>query len=264
MRLLSIFALLFLISLLLHGGLKDRSVPTKPIEQAVLDEQAEQDFEEAASMEPVRADQEDFSSFIFNPPYPAGRFDFEHEPAFSIIEMELKNLIVGRNDDSFNKKNNFCAVGYEFPRQAKRRGPGKREVIVYWREAKTLYRWKGGDPKAAGQGFYNVNSLLYSRSIPLEPNQDVIGKEGLGNDLGDYKERAEKVIADCEKHGKAYEVEPFMPPPRGFEQPRGGGRPRPSPAAPPTLEEPGSSQPTPDAPASPPATPETLAASPVV
>ena len=242
MRLLSIFALLFLISVLFHGGLKDGNVPAESAElpgPVVLDEQA--DTEEVASAEPVQEEQEDFSSLIFEQPYPAKHFDFEREYAFSIFEMEIKNLIVGRSDDSFKVKNHFCAVGYEFPRREKRRDHAKKEVVVYWREAKTLYRWAGGDPKAAEQSFYNASSLMYSRSIPLEPDQGVIGKGEPGKGFADYKERAEKTVADCEKHGKAYEIEPFMPPPRGFERPKGGNRPRPSPDAPPTPVAPASS-----------------------
>ncbi|MCL2644500.1 MAG: hypothetical protein FWD51_03475 [Betaproteobacteria bacterium] len=230
MRLLSIFALLFLISLLLNGGLKDRGAPD------ASDEQEWQDTEELVDMEPTQAEQEDFSSLIFSQPYPVRRFDFAQESVFSIIETEIKNLIVGRNDDSFKTKNYFCAVGYEFPRsqQRNRREPAKREVVVYWKEAKMLYRWTGGDPKAAEQDFYDARSLMYSRSIPLDPSQGVIGAEDAGEEFSDYKERAENVVADCEKYGKAYEIEPFTPPPRGFKRPSEDGvRPRSPPAAPP-------------------------------
>lgn len=255
MRLLSIFALLFLISLLLHGGLKDRdspvelaapttpAAPTIPAAPTALDGQAKQDTGEVANAEPVQPEQEDFSSFIFSQPYPVKHFDFEREYVFSIIEMEIKNLIIGRNDDSFKAKNHFCAVGYEFPphQQGKKKGSVKKEVVVYWGEAKMLYRWTGGDPKAAGQGFYNASSLMFSRSIPLDPNQGAVGEGTPGNGFGDYKDRAEKVVADCEKHGKTYEIEPFIPPPKGFERPKGGGRPHPPPATPPTPMTPTSS-----------------------
>ncbi|MCL2875260.1 MAG: hypothetical protein FWF12_03005 [Betaproteobacteria bacterium] len=237
MRLLSIFALLFLISILLHGGLKEWNVPEP------LDEHAEHDMEEVADAGPVQAEQEDFSSLIFSQPYPVRHFDFEQEDIFSIIEIEIKNLIVGRNDDSFKTKNHLCAVGYEFPRQGKKKGFVKKEVVVYWREAKMLYRWMGGDPKAAAQDFYNARSLMYSRSIPLDPDRDMIGVEGKKNGDGfdDYTERAEKVVADCKMHGKVYEIEPFRPPPRGFKIPEGGGhRPHP-PATPPTPVTPASS-----------------------
>ena len=232
MRLLSIFALLFLISLLLHGGLKDQGSP---------DEQADgenvEDIEDATDGGAMSAEQEDFSSFIFSQPFPARHFDFEQDPVFSMIEVEIKNLIIGRNDDSFKEKNHLCAVGYEFLRRGKVKGFAKKEVVVYWKEAKALYRWKGGDPKVAEQDFYNAISLLFSRSIPLDPGQGVIGGgngEGEAEDkFVNYKERAENVIADCEKHGKLYEIDPFAPPPRGFKQPEGGGRPRPAPATPP-------------------------------
>jgi len=221
MRLLSIFALLFLVSLLLHRELGDQGT------QDELDEQAWQDMEEVADVEPVQI--EDFSSLIFSQPYPVRRFDFAQENVFSIIDAEIKNLIVGRNDDSYKTTNHLCAVGYEFPRQGGRKGPVKKEVVVYWKEAKILYRWTGGDPEAAKQDFYNARSLMYSRSIPLDPNQNMIGAEEreVMEGFDDYKERAENVIADCEKHGKTYEIEPFTPPPRGFKLPEDSGRPRP-------------------------------------
>jgi hypothetical protein len=228
MRLLSILALLFLISFLLHGGVKDRAAPNEP-----YDAEEMEDVAEAAEL--VLAEQENFSSLIFSQPYPVRHFDFEQESVFSPIETEIKNLIISRNNDSFKVKNHLCAVGYEFPRaqQGKKRAPAKKEVVVYWKEGKTLHRWKGGDPQAAGQDFYNARSLMDSRSIPLDPNQGVIGdvegEEEAGNRFGDYKNRAENAISDCEAHGKWYEIEPFTPPPRGFKRPEGGGRPRPPP-----------------------------------
>ncbi|MCL1861645.1 MAG: hypothetical protein FWG52_08970 [Proteobacteria bacterium] len=244
MRLLSIFALLFLISFLLHGGLKDWAAPEKPAGQDVKEaveavEVAEAtDTAEAAATEPVQPEQEDFSSLIFSQPYPVRHFDFEQEPVFnaSTIELEIKNLIIGREDDSFKVKNHLCAVGYEFPRrqQGKKKDTARKEVVVYWREGKMLYRWKGGDPKAAERDFYDARSLMFSRSVPLDPNQGVVEAEDAEGRFDNYKERAENVIADCERHGKPYEIEPFAPPPRGFKRPEGGGRPRPTPAEPPT------------------------------
>jgi hypothetical protein len=242
MRLLSIFALVFLISFLLHGGLKD---PSAPDEQAGQDEAEAADVVDVADAEPEPIAQEDFSALIFSPPYPVRHFDFEQEYAFSIIETEIKNLIIGRNDDSFKAINHLCAVGYEFPRiqRGKRRVASRKEVVVYWKESKMLYRWRGGDPKAAEQDFYNARSLMYSHSIPLDPNQGVIsgGEPEVDDKLDNYKERAENVIADCLMHGKQYEIEPFAPPPRGFKRPEGGGRPRPPADTPPVPATPASS-----------------------
>jgi len=246
MRLLSIFALVFLISFLLHGGLKDRVAPDGRTGQDMEEVADAADVADEADEELAQADQEDFSSLIFSQPYPARHFDFEREYVFTIIEVEIKNLLIGRNDDSFKTKNHLCAVGYEFPRsqQGKRKGPARKEVVVYWKEGKMLYRWRGGDPKAVEQDFYNARSLMYSRSLPLDPNQGVIGEEEAedsGDKFENYKERAENVIADCESHGKLYEIEPFAPPPRGFKRPEGEGRPRPSPATPPAPAPPSSS-----------------------
>jgi hypothetical protein len=260
MRLLSIFALVFLMSYLLHGGLKDRAAP---------DEQAGQDTEEVANAADVMdatdaADEaevepeemEDFSSLIFSqPPYPVRHFDFEQEPAFNArtVEIEMKNLIIGRNDDGHKITNHFCAVGYEFPRQARRKGTARREVVVYWKEGQMLYRWRGGDPNAAQRDFYDARTLLmYATGIPLDPAQGVTGEHAAEEGKFDnYKERAENVIADCEKHGRSYEIEPFAPPPRGFKPPPPRPRPSPRPSAPPAA---------PEAPSA----PETPSSSPVV
>ncbi|MDR3087657.1 MAG: hypothetical protein LBU45_06870, partial [Azoarcus sp.] len=139
MRLLSIFALLFLISFVLHDGGKDQLMPEeKPLEQ-------EQEPDET----PLPVSEEDFSGLIFKQPYPVRHFDFEQESSFSVIDQEIKNLIVDwKKDDSFMMTNHFCAVGYEFPRnpQDRKKERFKKEVVVYWRERRALFRWTGGNP----------------------------------------------------------------------------------------------------------------------
>jgi hypothetical protein len=236
MRLLSIFALLFLISVFLHECMKERPV---------LEKEAMQNGEKLAEFVGPLLPQEDFSMLVFKPPYPVGHFDFESEGEFSIIQIELKNLIVGTglDDNSFKNRNTFCAVGYEFPRvqQGRKKERLKREVLVYWRESRMLYRWTGGDPKAEEKDFYAARSLLYSpHSIPLDAPAEAL-EDMFGDDPEQYKARADNTIADCERHGKQYVIEAFRPPPRGFNIP---GRPRPrAPATPstpaPPTEEPG-------------------------
>ena len=243
MRLLSIFALLFLISVFLHECMKERPV---------LEEQTTvQEGESAAEFVGPQAPPEDFSALVFKPPYPVRHFEFENENEFSIIQTELKNLIIGWEDNGFRNRNSFCAVGYEFSRvqQGRKRERLKREVLVYWREGRMLYRWTGGDPNEAKKDFYSARSLLYSpHSIPLDAPAEALD-DMFGDDPERYKERAESAIADCEKHGKQYVIEPFVPPPRGFNVPE--RRPR-VPAGPSTSE----SAPTPAAPVPTPAEPD--------
>jgi hypothetical protein len=226
MRLLSIFALLFLISWFLHKGVEEQPAPEPKTGQAG---ENVTDVPSVAAAAPEPAEVEEFSSLIFDLPYPVKHFDFEQESAFSNIEQEIKNLIVGGNDDSFKKINHFCAIGYEFPpvkvvgrKNAARRNAAakKREVIVYWGEIGTLFRWKGGIPKDANQDFYAARSLFYSDRLPVDPAPNNTGIETTGPSIaGSLKARAENVVTDCKKHGKSYMIEPFAPPPRGFRQP---------------------------------------------
>ncbi|MDR0701882.1 MAG: hypothetical protein LBF61_05630 [Azoarcus sp.] len=226
MRLLSIFALLFLISLLLHNGMEKRTLAAQ---EALEPEQTGQG--EAAPPPPET--QEDFSTLIFRQIYPAGHFEFENEYNFSIIEIELKNLIVGRMDDSFKNENHFCAVGYVLPRTSrdKKKTGRRKEVVVYWREGKILYRWAGGDPKAAKEDFYFARSLLFSPGISLDGSlagEKAQAEDGLDSS-DDFQKNIGNTLADCERHGRQYTIAPFAPPPRGFNVPRAPAR-----AAPPS------------------------------
>ncbi|MDR3214105.1 MAG: hypothetical protein LBT71_09370 [Azoarcus sp.] len=245
MRLLSIFALLFLISLLLHHGMEN------PLETEFSLEDQEEIVQAPPEMQEPR---EDFSILIFKPPYPVGHFDFESDYNFSIIETELKNLIVDKMDDSFKTTNHFCAVGYVLPRDRKNKSAPRKEVVVHWREGKILYRWAGGDPNAAREDPYAARTLTFSPGISLD--SDLFGDSKdqlLEQGSASFMENVENVLADCEKHGKRYTIEPFAPPPRGFNIPRTPAVPRPvrpaRPAAPPAPLPAAPSDPLPAAPA---------------
>ncbi|MDR0635177.1 MAG: hypothetical protein LBF91_09395, partial [Azoarcus sp.] len=251
MRLLSIFAALFLISLLLRGGAGNLATPGTP--------DAPEDREAARATPEMQESQEDFSALIFKPPYPMGHFDFESEHNFSIIEIEMKNLIVGKMDDSFKNTNHFCAVGYVLPRDRKGRkpSPSRREVVVYWLEGKILYRWAGGDPKAAKEDFYFARSLMFSPGISLDGAPAEGGDQPLEKDSASFTENVENVLADCRKHGKQYTIEPFTPPPRGFNVPRAPARPvAPPRPAPPRPAAPRQEEAPPEPAAPPPPSPE--------
>ncbi|MDR1853679.1 MAG: hypothetical protein LBR05_02095 [Azoarcus sp.] len=232
MRLLSIFALLFLISFVLHRQAQETAEPVIAADGTV------EAMPVDAEIAPTK---EDFSNLIFRPPYPVGHFDFENEYVFTTLPLELKNLIVGRMDNSFKSTNHFCAVGYEIPRD--RRGANKtaaagnrKEVVVYWREGKIIYRWNGGDPKAAARDFYSARSMLFnSRGISLDPAALDGDDQPVERESASFRENADNVIADCDKHGKSYVIEPFVPPPRGFTA-----------VPPPTAPRPGREAPVPD------------------
>ena len=239
MRLLSIFALLFLVSFLLHNGSEEQLAPEEQLEQE-------------PDGEPLPVSEEDFSGIIFKQPYPVRHFDFWQESGFSAIEQEIKNLIIGwKNDDSFKTTNHFCAVGYEFPRTSQDRKKGSlkkemKEVVVYWREGRTLFRWNGGTPEEAKKDFYYARTLMYSRhSIPLddEPGRD---KDAAPiNDLTSDKDRVRQLSKYCDQHGRQYTIEPFAPPPRGFTPAPPPAVPRPSRAPRPSTVPPQGDNPSP-------------------
>jgi hypothetical protein len=256
MRLLSIFAALFLISLLLRGGAEDLATPGTPDDP--------EDREAARATPEMQESQEDFSALIFKPPYPVGHFDFESEHNFSIIEIEMKNLIADKMDDNhFKHTNHFCAVGYVLPRdrKTKKPGPPRREVVVHWLEGKILYRWAGGDPKAAKEEYYFTSSLKFSPGISLDGAPAEGGDQPLEKDSASFTENIENVLADCRKHGKQYTIEPFPPPPRGFNVPLPPARPRPAPSPRPAAPRQEEAPPGPTAPAPP--SPEPPAAEPL-
>jgi hypothetical protein len=248
MRLLSIFSLLFLISLLLHSGAEKR---TQPETLAAREDQADQ--EETQTLPETEETRENFSALIFKPPYPIGHFEFEREYNFSIIELELKNLIVGGMDDRFKNENHFCAVGYVFP-QARKNGKNaspRKEVAVYWREGKILYRWTGGDPKAAKEDFYFARSLLFSPGISLDNHSAEDKGQPLEESSATFRENVENLLVDCERHGRQYTIAPFAPPPRGFNTPQAPARPaRAAPSAPPVSAPPVSAPPVSEPPVS--------------
>ncbi|MDR1229748.1 MAG: hypothetical protein LBK55_12225 [Azoarcus sp.] len=224
MRLLSIFALLFLISLMLHSGAGKRTpLGTSAAQEA---QRGPEPAGQGEAQAPPEA-QEDFSALIFKPLYPMGHFEFENEYNFSILEIELKNLIVGRIDDSFKSENHFCAVGYVLPRSSRdrKKAAQRKEVVVYWREGKILYRWTGGDPKAAKEDFYFARSLLFSPGISLDDSLTGENSPPPEESLADFRKNIENTLADCERHGKQYTIAPFAPPPRGFNVPRPPARP---------------------------------------
>jgi hypothetical protein len=163
-------------------------------------------------------EKEDFSQLIYGPVFPTGHFDFEQDPEFNMIVLELKNLILlylggaKHQIDRVKSWNHFCAVGYVFP-DVEGRPISLKEVVVYWKEDGVFIRWTGDDPELVKQNFYYAQSLMSSFSYPLEgavPRKD-LDKTTLGTRQL-VKEDAENMIADCEKHGKQYVIGPFTPP----------------------------------------------------
>jgi hypothetical protein len=244
MRLLSIFALLFLVSLMLHSGAGKRTQAGMPAEQG---QALEPDPAEQEASQEVAETQEDFSELIFETPYPIGHFEFEKEDKFSIIEIEIKNLIVGRLDDimtgRFMNENHFCAVGYVFPRssQGRKKTGQRKEVVVYWREEKWIYRWEGGDPKAAKGNPSFANSLLNSTKkhfIPINDDPPTEEAGALEESRAAFRSKIKNTLEDCEQHGKQYTIAPFKPPDKGFSNvtaprpPASASRPAPDDSAP--------------------------------
>jgi hypothetical protein len=179
-------------------------------------------FLTCATAQGIAEEKEDFSQLIYGPVFPTGHFDFEQDPEFSMIVLELKNMIISlryddedRSIDRLNRWNHFCAVGYVFPvdPNEKEEFPLEKEVIVYWKEEGTLMRWWGDDPEKIKENFYYAKTLLFSRGFSIENaverkylDQTILGTGQL------VKEDFDNMLADCEKHGKQYIIGPFTPP----------------------------------------------------
>jgi hypothetical protein len=179
-------------------------------------------FLTCAATQGLAEDKEDFSQLFYYGILPTGHFDFEQDPKFSMIVLELKYWIVrsryddeDRNIDRLNRWNHFCAVGYIFPDDpdVEKKPFSLKEVVVYWKEEGIFIRWTGDDPERVKQSFHYARSLMFSFSYPLEgavPRKD-LDKTFLGTRQL-VKEDAENMIADCEKHGNQYIIGPFTPP----------------------------------------------------
>ena len=176
-----------------------------------------------SSAQGLAEEKEDFSKLGYDPP-PVGHFDFEQDPAFSMIVQELKVMIIRlRNDeengiDKLKRWNNFCAVGYVLPKRPVAEGHllvGK-EVVVYWKEDDEFINWRGEEePEKVKENFYNAIDLSLSPSSSmknaaelklLEEGKVILGTRQL------IKEYAENLLADCKKHGRQYIIGPFTPP----------------------------------------------------
>jgi hypothetical protein len=165
---------------------------------------------------PVRSGaegKENFSKLIWSPVPPIGHFNFERDPEFEMIELELKNLII--ISDLFTKQNHFCAVGYKFPEDE--RVLSQKEVIVYWKEENEVITWTGGRPELAKENFYYADTLIFARGFSTinQVKREDEGKVMLGTG-GYFQDNVDNLLADCAKHGKQYVIEPFTPPPREF------------------------------------------------
>jgi hypothetical protein len=178
-------------------------------------------FLSCVTVQGMAEEKEDFSRLVYDTP-PLGHFDFEQDPRFSMIVLELKYMLASTRKyekehgiDKLKQWNNFCAVGYVFSvdPDKKEEFPLEKEVVVYWKEKGRFIRWEGDDPERVKQSFHYARSLMFSFSYPLEgavPRKD-LDKTFLGTRQL-IKEDAENMIADCEKHGKQYIIGPFTPP----------------------------------------------------
>jgi hypothetical protein len=136
---------------------------------------------------------------------PTARFDPMKYEEFSMIETEMRYMIYVQEQNHVT--NHLCAVGYVLK-------SGKREVVVVWREAGLLMRWRGEDVAFFKEwGFHVARSMNASPTTDL--NRLVDDRTGfLGNGAIAYREDAEGTVADCKKHGTQYVIKPFTPPPR--------------------------------------------------
>ncbi|MES2821037.1 MAG: hypothetical protein V4812_18835 [Pseudomonadota bacterium] len=150
------------------------------------------------SLSASAADKEDFSALFFSPP-PLAHFDTRQDALFDSPDLELMHFI-----DAFGDKglvNHFCVVGYSL-------ASGRKEAVVYWTEKAWLTRWAGSDATE----FRSAYSLAHSKTLDLKTDLVETADDINGSSFLTVRSQAEAVVADCEKHGVQYSIDPFVPP----------------------------------------------------
>lgn len=150
------------------------------------------------SMPILAVENEDFSALFFSPP-PLAHFDTKQDSLFRLPDLELMHFI-----DAFGDKgvvNNFCVVGYIL-------ASGRKQAVVYWAEKEWLTRWAGSDAAE----FRYAYSLVHSKTLELKTDLVETADEINGSTYLTVRAQAEAVVADCNKHGIQYAIEPFIPP----------------------------------------------------
>jgi hypothetical protein len=187
---------------------------------------------------PGMAEKEDFSRLIYFSAMPIGHFDFERDDKFEMILDDINYWVThtfyddeGRLVEKPPPLHHFCAVGYRFPpfNGGNINAHIDKMVVVYWKERGEFRKWEGSDRSVMLPGYNYADGayrLMYSlgfrmadtfplkeldKTVPLETSREV-------------RENAEKLVADCEKHGKQYVIDKIRPPP-----PKDDGNPPPFP-----------------------------------
>jgi hypothetical protein len=182
-------------------------------------------YTSAQSLAQEAGKKENFPQLTFHNWFtPIARFDFEKDPAFSMIVQELKVVIARFRDDEehgidrLKRWNNFCAVGYVLGKDPyeEEGSPLQKRVIVYWQEDGSFIYWNGEEePEKVKENFYNALSLSFSRFYSMKDAVDYkLWKTGdifLGTGQL-IREDLESILADCKKHGRHYIIGPFTPP----------------------------------------------------
>jgi hypothetical protein len=180
-----------------------------------------------SSVQGVAEEKEDFSRLIYLSP-PIGHFDFERDSKFEMIMEDLSYWIThtfydkgGRLIERPDLLNHFCAVGYKFPPNDDEENHFyvEKELVVYWKEKGEFRRWFGSDRSVVLPGYRYADyasDLMESPGFSMKEtvsaeDLDVTVPIGSGHKI---RERAENLVADCEKHGKNYIIGSGTPLPK--------------------------------------------------
>jgi hypothetical protein len=121
-------------------------------------------------------------------------FDTDKDVDFGNARPALQEYLVRRAPLTSGRQH-FCVVGYKT-------ADGDKTASVHWREGRQIIKWLGsGEPAYAHESLVRSRSVVDLATGVVPAEVDIAGSTYLVT-----KAWADKVIADCGKHGKKYRV----------------------------------------------------------
>ncbi len=149
----------------------------------------------------IESRRETFTPSIYYPA-PIAHFDLMKYNEFKIVKQEINKVIIDLK--KYGHRNYFCVVGYVLPDHT-------QQAVVIWTNQEWLYSWTGSNEPQPNEDFWEQANL---GSAPITYLGKALVEKLPNSVLGTtsaYREDAEAVIDDCNRHGKQYVIEPFKP-----------------------------------------------------